>query len=273
MLHEQGQVAAFASGPLPRRWSVPIGSGYSGPTVAQGHVFVTDLSPDDRSTQVERVLCFNADDGSLVWSHSYPAPYKIDYKAGPRASVTVHQGKAISVGAMGHLKCLDATSGQVLWEHDLDAEYSIRMPVWGITAAPLVHDDLVIQIVGGASNACVVAFDLSTGEERWRAIDERAGYSAPILIRQGDQDVVVCWTGDSVSGLAPKTGKLLWRIAMTPRNMPIGVATPAVDGEHLFVSSFYDGSLLIRLDLNEPRPRRFGIGSASMRRTPTPSTA
>ena len=256
VLHEQGHVQAFASGPLARRWSVPIGSGYSGPTVAHGHVFVTDLSPEDQSTQVERVLCFQAEDGSLVWSHSYPAPYEIGYTAGPRASVTVHEGKAIAVGAMGNLKCFDAANGKVLWEHDLNSEYSIRMPVWGITAAPLIHDDLVIQMVGGANNACVVAFDVATGKERWRALDERAGYSAPILIRQGDQDVVVCWTGDSVSGLAPDTGSLFWSIPMTPRNMPIGVATPVVNGEYLFVSSFYDGSLLIRLDLNQPKAEK-----------------
>ncbi|MEZ6078305.1 MAG: hypothetical protein R3C56_22315 [Pirellulaceae bacterium] len=28
--------------------------------------------------------------------------------------------------------------------------------------------------------------------------------------------------------------------------MPIGIGTPAVDGELVFVSSFYDGSLMIR---------------------------
>ena len=39
---------------------------------------------------------------------------------------------------------------------------------------------------------------------------------------------------------------------MLPRNMPIGVATPVVQGEFLFVSSFYDGSMLIRLDLDRP---------------------
>jgi hypothetical protein len=39
---------------------------------------------------------------------------------------------------------------------------------------------------------------------------------------------------------------------MASRNMPIGVATPVVQDEFLFVSSFYDGSLLIRLDLNRP---------------------
>ena len=264
VLREQGLLEKLPDDALPRRWTVPIGSGYSGPTVAAGRVYVTDRGPQDSATDIERVLCFNAENGDLHWQHSYDVSYtvphyKLGYTAGPRACVTVHDGKALSVGAMGHMNCLDAVTGDVQWEHDLVSEYhdldsedNKRMPIWGITAAPLVYDDLVIQIVAGAGDACVVAFDLATGKERWHSIDEQAGYSAPILIRQGDQDVVVCWTGESVTGLAPKTGEMRWSIPMPSRNMPIGVATPVVQDEFLFVSSFYDGSMLIRLDLAKP---------------------
>lgn len=245
-------VESFSGDTLARLWSVPIGAGYSGPTVADGRVYVTDRGPADSPSDVERVLCFSAKDGSLIWDHTYDAPYTISYQAGPRAAVTVHQGRAISVGAMGQMKCLHAATGDVIWEHDLNSKYDIRMPIWGITAAPLIYQDLVIQIVAGSGDACVVAFDLETGEPRWQALDERAGYSAPILIRQGDQDVVVCWTGESVSGLNPKNGDVFWSLEMLPRNMPIGVATPVVQGDHLFVSSFYDGSMLIRLDSDRP---------------------
>jgi outer membrane protein assembly factor BamB len=252
VLDEDGLLSSFPSDVIPRRWSVPIGSGYSGPTVAGGRVYLTDRGPEEAESQVERVLCFSADSGRPVWQHTYDAIYTIGYRAGPRASVTVHHSQAISVGAMGHLKCFDSGSGQLQWEHDLESEYRIQMPVWGIAAAPLVYDDLVIQVVAGSGDACVVAFDLATGTERWRAIDERAGYSAPILIRQGDQDVVVVWTGESVSGLAPKTGDVHWSIPMLPSRMPIGVATPVVQDEYLFVSSFYDGSMLVRIDLDQP---------------------
>ena len=86
VLHEAGRIQPFSSGPLPRRWSVPIGSGYSGPTVSAGRVYVTDLDPGEQQTQIERILCFDVEDGSLQWSHNYPAPYRIDYTAGPRAS-------------------------------------------------------------------------------------------------------------------------------------------------------------------------------------------
>jgi len=257
VLNEKNLLDELPEGHLPRKWSVPIGSGYSGPTIADGRVYVTDRGIGDNDNEVERILCFDAEKGDLIWEHAYKVnyndgDYNIGYKAGPRAAVTVHDGKALSVGAMGNFKCLDASTGQVLWEHALTDEYKIRMPIWGITAAPLVHEDLVIQIVSGSGDACVVAFDLLSGEERWRSIDERAGYSAPIMIRQGKQDVAVCWTGESVTGLDPATGKTLWRLPMEPRNMPIGVATPIVSGQYLFVSSFYDGSMLIKLNLEKP---------------------
>jgi outer membrane protein assembly factor BamB len=263
VVNESGLRKTLPSGNLPRLWTVPVGSGYSGPTVADGRVYLTDRGPEDATSEVERVLCFDAKTGKELWNHSYDAPYTISYRAGPRASVTVHDGRAYSVGAMGHFKCFDAISGDIRWQRDLVADDQVRMPVWGITASPLVYDDLVIQVAAGAGEACVVAFDLETGEQRWQAIDERAGYAAPILIRQGDQDVVVCWTGESVSGLDPRTGKVFWRVPMEPRNMPIGVATPVVQGDRLFVSSFYDGSLLIQFDLDKPTAkqlwRRVGV--------------
>jgi outer membrane protein assembly factor BamB len=260
----QGELPeSLPPGSLHRRWAVRLGAGYSGPTVAGGRVYVTDRGPDDADREMERVLCFSAEDGELIWNHVYEAAYTISYRAGPRASVTIQDGSALSVGAMGHFKCFDAASGTLRWEHDLATEYDVRMPIWGIAAAPLVVDDLVIQIVSGAGDACVVAFDLATGQERWRAIDEPAGYSAPILIRQGTQQVVVCWTGEGVHGLDPSSGEVFWTVPMQPRNMPIGVATPVVQGDLLFVSSFYDGSLLIRLDQQQPAAeqvwRRVGI--------------
>lgn len=263
VLREPNLLEELPDGELPRAWSVPIGAGYSGPTVSNGRVYVSDHGVGDETNKVERVLCFDAETGEPIWEHSYDVIYTVSYTAGPRAAITIHDGKALVIGAMGHFKCLDAETGEIIWEHDLGSEYELRMPIWGITAAPMVHEDLVLQIVAGKDNACVVAFDLETGKERWRALDERAGYSAPILIKQGAQEVAVFWTGDSVTGLDPKSGKVFWTVPMQSSRMPIGVATPVVDGNHLFVSSFYDGSMLIELDPDQPKAtqvwRRVGI--------------
>lgn len=233
-------------GQLPYVWTAEIGPGYSGPTVAQGCVYVMDRQPKDREA-TERIHCFDSQTGKSLWVFEYPAEYRISYTAGPRASVTVHEGKAYCVGAMGHFHCLDAKSGSIIWKRDLQKEYDIQMPIWGIAASPLIYQDLVIQQVCGAGEACFVAFDKQSGKEVWRALKDRGAYSSPVLIRQAEKDVLVCWTGDSLTGLDPHTGKVYWGHPFPPSRMPIGVGDPVFAGEQLFVSSFYDGSLMAKV--------------------------
>lgn len=256
---ESGIIEKFTEPELKPLWRVPVGSGYSGPTVADRRVYVSDRVIEPQ--QSERVHCFDATTGKTIWSHSYLAPYEIGYPAGPRASITIDGNRAYALGAMGHLHCFQADTGTVLWKHDCNQEYKIDMPNWGIAASPLVEGQLVIVAIGG-KDASVVAFDKENGREKWRALKDRAQYSAPIIVEQAGQRVLVCWTGDSVAGLDPSTGNVHWRHPFPPRNMPIGVATPVVQGDRLFLTSFYDGSLMLRLRSDklavEPIWRRVG---------------
>ena len=241
--NESGIRDDLPEGQFPLDWSVEIGPGYSGPTVADGRVYVMDRQAEGQVAN-ERILCFDSANGKSIWAHTYPADYRISYTAGPRGSVTIHDGRAYAVGAMGHFHCLDAKSGVVLWSHDLQSEYQINMPIWGITGSPIIFGNLVIQQVSG-DGACMVAFNRFDGIEAWRSLSDRAGYSSPILIKQAGKDVLVCWTGDTLSGLDPLTGKVYWGHPFPPKNMPIGVGDPILEGEKLFVSSFYDGSLMV----------------------------
>lgn len=243
---ETGIVASFSAPRLEPVWRVPVGPGYSGPTVAAGRVFVTDRQT--KPEQVERVLCFAADTGAPLWTHRYDCVYRnIGYEAGPRASVTVDGDRVYALGAMGHLHCLAAADGRVVWQRDLATDYAVAMPIWGIAGAPLVDGDRLVVHLGGGDGACVVALDKATGREIWRALPDRGQYTAPILVERGGRRVLVVWTGDSVAGLAPESGAVLWQIPFKPRNMPIGVATPVVSGDRLFLTSFYDGSMMLRL--------------------------
>ena len=246
---ETGIIEEFPEDQLEIRWRADLASGYSGPTVADERVFVTDRQV--KPEQIERIHCFDARSGIKIWTYSYDCPYRdVGYEAGPRASVTIDDGRAYSLGTMGHLFCLDAGTGLVLWEKDLNSEYGIRMPIWGIAAAPLVVDRVVILHIGGSDGACVVALDKKDGDEQWRALDDQASYTAPILIDQAGHSVVVCWTGDHVAGLDPGTGEVFWQHPFPPNKMVIGIATPVVDRDRLFVTSFYDGSMMLRLDQN-----------------------
>ena len=243
---ETGIVERFETSELPVKWRVAIGSGYNGPTVAEGRVFVMDRVT--QPAQQERVHCFNAQTGETLWSYAYECLYeRVEYKAGPRASIAICDSRAYSLGTMGHLHCLDAKSGKMMWSHDCRQEYQTRVPVWGIAAAPLVEGDLVIVMVGGKDNACLMAFDRATGQERWRALRDGASYSAPIVIEQAAKRVLVCITDQRIVGLDPETGRLYWEHPFQPKEMEITIATPVFDGEHLLATSFYDGSLLLKV--------------------------
>lgn len=241
---ETGLIERFDGPQLPIQWRAPVGSGYSGPTVADGRVFVTDrhLEPS-----TEGVHCFDAKNGKLLWEFVYECQYKIGYPAGPRAAVSIDEGRAFALGATGRLHVFNVSNGSIAWKKDLEKEYKIRMPIWGIAASPLVYRELVILQIGGAEGACLVALDKKTGSERWRALNDDASYAAPIIVEQNSQPILACLTGQHVVGLKPETGEVVWKYPFPPTRMVISIATPVLDGDHLFVTSFYDGSLMLRL--------------------------
>ncbi len=241
---ETGIVEAFEGSEIPIRWRVPIGSGYSGPTVADGRVYVMDRVTKPK--QVERVHCFDWETGEAIWSYTYDSIYKIDYSAGPRATVTVQDGLAYALGAMGHLHCFDATTGEVAWKKDLNTEYNIEMPIWGIASAPIVEAGNLIVQIGGQPNACIVAFDRKTGVEKWKAVDDTASYSAPIVITHAGQRVLICWTGNNIAALDPETGTVHWLYPFPSTRWEIGIATPIFYEKELFFTNFYEGSLLLK---------------------------
>ena len=115
-----------------------------------------------------------------------------------------------------------------------------------MASTPLVVDDKLIVQVSGSSDACVVAFNRETGREIWRSLGDRAGYSAPILIEKNGVRVVVNWTEHSLSGLDPDTGEVYWRIPWST-GMGMSISTPVLYKDHIFVSAFYSGSLLVKL--------------------------
>lgn len=230
---------------LERVWQQPVGGGYSGVTVADGRVYTMDRQGDSPRV-TERVLCFDARTGAPLWTHAYGADYAdLEYDSGPRASVTLADGKAYTLGTSGQVHCLEAATGRVLWSLDTVARLGAKRPKWGFAASPVVWKDTVIVHVG-APGGSFVALDRNDGAERWRGSDDPAGYCTPVFARQGDRDLMIAWTPLHIQALEPDTGRLVWE---HPYEVTYGVsiATPIIHDGLVFVAGYWHGSKAIRL--------------------------
>lgn len=228
-------------------WRAPVAHGYSGPAVAGGRVYLMDYAISEGTLRndagalvklsgAERVRCFDADTGKELWTRAVDRTYEVSYPGGPRCTPTVDGGQVIALGAMGHLTCL-GIDGAVQWERDFGSDYGAPVPMWGHSAHPLVHRDLVICMVGG-EDSLVVAFDRRTGRERWRSLDaDYAGYCPPQVISHGGVEQLIVWHPEGVSSLDPQSGELYWTVGIKPTGGS-AIAMPRHLGDRLFVSGF-----------------------------------
>ena len=241
---ETGIVDKLPKGLLPRVWSTPIGEGYSGPAVAKGLVYITDRQ---RATETERILCLDAETGQEIWKQQYKAVYTISYPAGPRATPVVSDGRVYTIGAQGDLYACDARDGKILWQKSFTKDYGTKLPTWGMAAAPLIDGQQLITLVGGTNGALVVSFDKVTGKELWRALDDpEVGYAPPRIFKFGDKRQLIIWHPQAVTSLDPATGKQNWQVPFKV-SMGLSVPSPQVAGNRLFVTSFYNGPLMLEV--------------------------
>lgn len=249
--NEDGITDTLPQGSIPLRWTAPIAGGYSGPTVANGRVYITDRVT--RPREQERVHCFAWDSGTLLWTCAYDCDYKkISYTTGPRANVAVSDGRVYQLGSMGHLLCLDANSGDVIWRKTPGEDYTVRLPTWGIAGSPVIADDLIIAQIGAEDGGCLIAFDKATGAERWRALDDDASYAAPVLFEQAGRKLVAVWTKFRIAAIDRATGEQVWSVGFPGGGTDPAIATPIVDGPWMFISAFWHGSVMLRLHPDKP---------------------
>lgn len=255
---ETGIVREFPDDGLAVKWRVPVNGGYAGPAVADGRVFVLDYVETEPRTMdgTERLLALDEETGETLWSHEWPTTYRMlmfTYATGPRATPTVDGDRVYVTGATGLILCLNVETGEVIWQKDTVTEHDTSIPVWGTSSAPLIDGDRVIFLVGGEPDALVMAFDKYTGEEVWRSLESRTemGYNQPLIIEAGGARQLIVWHPRGLSSLDPETGEVFWEEPFEGRaNMTVADAVQS--GSYLFISGFYSGSMMMKLDLDRP---------------------
>ena len=266
---DTGIVERFPDSGLKVTWRVPTGGGFAGPAVAGGRVFVLDYeeTPGSRTMDgTERLLALDEETGAVLWSQKWPAAYRnITWKFanGPRTPPTVDDDRVYVLGAAGMLSCLDTETGEIIWQLDTGTEYGTTVPVYGISNAPLVEGDLLIAVVGGYPDAKIVAFDKTTGQEAWRALEmtSEAGYSSPIVINAGGTRQLILWHPTALTSLNPETGEIYWEQEFVLDN-GMAITTPVRSGQYLSVSHFRNGSMMMALNSDRPAARMLWKGQS-----------
>lgn len=255
---ESGVIDSIPAEGLKILWRQPIASGYSGPAVAGGKVFVTDYviasgTPTDNPggrdalTGKERVHCFDASSGKELWKVEYDRPYTLSFPNGPRATPTVDGDHVYVLGAEGDLLCLATEDGSTVWRKQLAETYQTEAPIWGYAAHVLVHGNLLYTLAGGEGSA-VVALDKLTGQEKWKALTTQdIGYCPPTIYELGGKEQLIIWHSESLNALDPQTGAVSWTYPLAPR-YGMSIAAPRLSGNRLFACGIGETSAMIELD-------------------------
>jgi outer membrane protein assembly factor BamB len=247
-------------------WRVPVRNGYSGPAVVAGKVYVMDRKLGDKIPEGrgelgtlpgnERVLCLDAATGKTLWEYEYDCPYsRISYPQGPRTTPVVVGDTVYTLGTMGDMLSLNATTGKLNWQVSFVKDLKVKTPAWGFSAH-LLHDAGTLYTLVGGEGGAVRAFDAATGKEKWKALSStEVGYSPPVLTTVGKDQQLIVWLSDTVAGVNPKTGVVLWKEkhpllkeGQTQMRPAVTITTPALVPDGVIVSSVYDGALSLKIE-------------------------
>ena len=239
-----------ANGP-PVLWTRPLGLGHSSIVVDEGKLYTMyrpgkQISKQGPWENEEVVISMDAATGKTLWEHRYPSePADFSYGVGPHATPLVVGRLVFTAGTRKVIHAFDKSTGRIVWSHDLVKEYGatpllVRAPVKsGYAVSPLAYNDTIIVPAGGPGQA-VMAFRQSDGRLVWKAGDFLVAEASPILIDVDGQTQLVVFGGETVNGLDPSTGAMLWS---HPHNtdMDMNNSTPNWGADNiLFISSAYN---------------------------------
>jgi outer membrane protein assembly factor BamB len=160
-------------------WRAPYG-GRSGAVVFGDHLYLQNTSGSGASEQ-ERVMCFNADTGKVLWEHKYNLftsdvpPHRIAWSS---PVVDPATGNVFAISGNGLVMSF-SRDGKLLWERSLAEEFGMWTTHGGRMSTPIVDGNQVVvsgltfswgQFAGGAHR--FISFDKGNGQIRWVSAPE-----------------------------------------------------------------------------------------------------
>jgi outer membrane protein assembly factor BamB len=217
-------------------WRQRVGPAWSSFAVVGDRLFT-----QEQRGPVEAVVCLDAATGREVWSHEDTTRFwEAVAGAGPRATPTFADGRLFALGGTGILNCLDAATGERKWFRDIAADSGAKVPMWGFVSSPLVVNDLVVVIAGGAGPRNVLAYRTGSGKEAWSAAAGPNSYTSPQLATIGGKPQILIFTDRGLTAVDPASGAVLWEHSLPIEGVPRSIQPHAVGKSQVLISSEQD---------------------------------
>lgn len=249
-------------------WVAQIGEGSSSPIVVGAQLFTLGWKDNQ-----DVLHCLDVKTGKELWKVSWTAPRYGRHAVGdqglysgptstPEYDVELHWIYTLSCD--GDLQAWDVSgkTARSVWKRDLYEEYDIpRRPKvgrsglrdYGYTSSPLVIDNTLIVEVG-AKEANLIGYDKETGRELWRSdANDPAGHNGgpvPITVEGVPCVAIHHFNGLLVVRLdGKKAGKTVAEYDWLT-SFGNNIATPAVHGNSVLLTSSYNQHRIARLDIS-----------------------
>ena len=258
-------------------WRKEIGTGYSAPSVRENKLVL-----HHRVREQEVVECFDAVNGKSVWRHAYASGFRdpFGYNNGPRSTPLLTTNRCYTFGAEGRLVCVNLQDGKLIWERATARDWDIPEAFFGVGSSPVLHDDILLVMVGGQTNAGVVGLNPETGKTIWESVgqqnwqgvpmtgwpgnrkvdwkryEKQASYATPVIAKVHGADVAFCLMRQGLVALEPRSGKVdfsFWFRAQVDES--VNAANPVVVGDRVFISGAYYKVGSVLLEVNPDRKR------------------
>jgi outer membrane protein assembly factor BamB len=234
------------------KWRVEIGGGYSSPVVVGGQVLQFHWKDGQ-----ETLEAFAISMGQSIWKVGYPCEYAggMFREQGPRATPTVVGDDVLTFGSDGVLQCVSLKKGEVRWRRALQKEFEVPDSFFGVASSPLVVDGLALVNLGARNGAGICAFRLTDGSLAWKATDDEASYSSPVLATLDGKPTALFFARSGLHAIDLATGKerffFRWRARM---DASVNAATPLVWNDQVFLTTSYGvGAVLLDCRGDEPK--------------------
>ena len=179
---ETGLLAAWPEDGPPELWRVPIGEGYSAPSVVGDRLYTMYAGEEDGEA-VEYAAAFDAGSGAELWRTLIGEKLDTEFGNGPRATPSVAGDSVYVMGSHGDVAALDVGTGEVRWRLSLQERFGGPRPGWGFASSMLVDGDRILVDSGGPDGKSFAALDAATGETIWTTGEApRAGYNSPLAV-------------------------------------------------------------------------------------------